>query len=94
MEKKISTVLKEKRIEAGLTQQQVASQLGYSSPQFISNWERGISHPPIETLKQIGKLYGISGEELYEAMVFTSIEDVKKSLRAKFNNSDKKFRTF
>jgi len=94
MDKKLSIFIKEKRIEAGLTQQQVASHLGYSSPQFISNWERGISHPPIETLKQIGKLYGIPAEELYDVLLYTSIEDVKKSLRAKFNNSDKKFRSF
>lgn len=93
MENKFAHFLKTKRTEAGLTQQQVASDLGYASPQFISNWERGISYPPIPTLKQLAKLYSISAEDMCDAMIDASIEDVTRSLRAKFNNSDKKIRS-
>ena len=35
--------LKSKRENASLSQGDVAKKLKYTSPQFISNWERGIS---------------------------------------------------
>lgn len=51
--------LKQKRIAAGLTQGYVSQELGYSSPQFISNFERGICAPPLSTIRVIVGLYKI-----------------------------------
>ena len=34
--------LQSKRMKVGLSQGDVATKLGYSSPQFISNFERGL----------------------------------------------------
>lgn len=45
--KSIGTFLKSRRIERGLTQAELAKALGYSSPQFVSNWERGLCLPPL-----------------------------------------------
>jgi transcriptional regulator with XRE-family HTH domain len=45
--------LKSKRELAGVTQKDLSKNLGYTSPQFISNWERGISYPPVDCLKKI-----------------------------------------
>lgn len=47
--------LKEKRKQAGLSQRAFANLLGYSSPQFISNWERGLAAPPLSKAKEIIK---------------------------------------
>lgn len=37
-----SRLLKEKRLASGLSQLEIAKTLGYSSGQFVSNWERGL----------------------------------------------------
>jgi transcriptional regulator with XRE-family HTH domain len=58
--------LKEKRIAAGLTQQEVADQVGYSSAQYISNFERGISLPPLSKLKVMVRLYRMPKAEVIQ----------------------------
>ena len=55
--------LREKRREAGLSQQNVASALGYSSPQFISNLERGTCPVPLNRIRQFIDLYKIDQDE-------------------------------
>ncbi len=42
----LKNVLKIYRQRAGLSQLDVANSLNYTSAQFISNWERGLSSPP------------------------------------------------
>ncbi|MBX3033569.1 MAG: helix-turn-helix transcriptional regulator [Bdellovibrionaceae bacterium] len=41
------------RIKSGLTQAQVARKLGYTSAQFVSNWERGVARPPTGRARKI-----------------------------------------
>ena len=54
--------LKQKRVAAGLSQRDVSDELGYSTPQFISNWERGISCPPRRIIEKTWKnLWSPSG---------------------------------
>lgn len=52
------------RLKAGFTQKFVSEALDYSSPQFISNFERGISLPPLKKLRTLVKLYGADVSEL------------------------------
>lgn len=85
--KQLAEMLKQKRISAGLSQRDVANEFGYSTPQFISNWERGESHPPVESLKKIGELYNVSSELLFEAMLSETIHKIKLDLSNKFRNS-------
>lgn len=56
--------LKKWRENVGLSQAAVAKRLLYSSPQFISNWERGRSLPPMDILRQLMVLYRIVPDEL------------------------------
>jgi len=79
----LASFLKEKRVNSGLSQRDVADQLGYTTAQFISNWERGISNPPINALKKLGELYKVSMEELYEVTLNSSIDEVTNDLRRK-----------
>lgn len=54
-----SKILKEKRKELGLTQQEVADKLNVTR-QTISNWEVGKSYPDIPTLIKISNFYDLS----------------------------------
>lgn len=40
---KINDVIRTKRLELGMTQEQVATRLGVSTP-AVNKWERGVSH--------------------------------------------------
>ena len=82
--KTLAEFLKLAREKAGLSQRQIADDLGYQSAQFISNWERGISSPPMKTLKQLGELYSVSAEDLYEIMVEDTLRRVEADLHREF----------
>lgn len=81
----LSAYLREARENAGLTQTEVASRLGYSNSQFISNWERGLSTPPLNTLRTLSKMYHIDMDELFEQIVKTSMEIAENSMRKKYS---------
>ncbi len=55
--------IKRKRIEQGLTQDEVATHLGVSF-QSVSKWERGDGYPDIELLPSIANYFNISIDEL------------------------------
>ena len=65
----LAKFLKAKRIKAGLSQKEVSDKLGYSSAQFISNWERGLSSPPMDTLKQLTDTLNVKPKELIEVIL-------------------------
>lgn len=81
--------LKEARAMAGLSQRDVADHLGYSTPQFISNWERGVSIPPVNALKKIAVLYHVSAEEVFNVLLEHTLQEVANDLRRKFQGSKK-----
>jgi len=80
----LAKFLREKRIEVGLSQGAVAKKLGYTSPQFVSNWERGLSRPPVATLRKIAQIYQIAPNEMFEAILKTTISEVTTELTEKF----------
>ena len=84
---RLSVFLREKRTHAGLSQAKVARILGYSTAQFVSNWERGISEPPLETLKVLAKLYAVSTDEMFEVVLKSTIQKVTEDLKSKFRDA-------
>jgi transcriptional regulator with XRE-family HTH domain len=66
--KVVGSFLKSRRQRAGLTQQDVAQHLEYTSPQFISNWERGVSLPPLDVLPRLAVLYRVSARDMIDVM--------------------------
>ena len=84
---RLAKFLKEKRTVAGLSQKDVATKLGYSTSQFISNWERGISQPPIHTLRTLAKMYGVAADQMFQVLVSATIDQVQEDLKQKFYNS-------
>lgn len=81
--------LKSKRVHAGLSQGEVAAKLGYSTSQFVSNWERGISQPPMSSLKVLSELYKCSLDEMFEVMLSTTLKNTEAELREKYANLSK-----
>lgn len=80
----LADFLKSKREGCGLTQIEVAKKLGYSSPQFISNWERSLSTPPMNKLKKLGEMYNVTGDEIFEVLLQETLKKVEHELTRKF----------
>ena len=78
--KKMGIFLREKREQKGLTQAQVALQLGYGSPQFISNIERGVSRVPVKSLKYFIDLYGLKTNEVIDILLDEKRNHLEKVL--------------
>ncbi|MGN1235200.1 MAG: helix-turn-helix domain-containing protein [Christensenellaceae bacterium] len=85
MEKTIGQIIREKRAEKGLTQEQLAEQLGVTG-QAVSKWERDESYPDISLLKELAKALSTSvgvlvGEEMTEtAMIDPEQVDLDRML--------------
>lgn len=77
--KKLGSYLKQVRESSGLTQHDVSAKLGYSSPQFISNIERGISVVPLKALARMISMYRAQPDQVVRLI----LESQKKLLKAK-----------
>ncbi len=81
----LGTYLRQKRIKKKLTQVSVAKKLDYTS-QFIANWERGVSSPPLEALKKIIDIYEITPNEFLAKMASIQKDYIKRNI---FNSESK-----
>ena len=57
--------IKQLRYKAGLTQEQLAEQMGVSA-QSVSKWETGASMPDISLLPILAETFGVSIDELFD----------------------------
>lgn len=64
----------------GLSQKYVGKALGLSSPQFISNWERGIASPPMRHWKRLRQILGIDNDMLKSAYFDDRSKEVDDTL--------------
>jgi transcriptional regulator with XRE-family HTH domain len=76
----VGEYLQELRIKAELTQRQVSISLGYSSAQFISNFERGITIPPLKKLPALQRIYKIDSNHLIELILAAERKVMAKEL--------------
>lgn len=76
--------LKEKREQMGFSQAAIAEKMGYTTPQFVSNWERGLAMPPIKTLKKLADLYKVPQNEMFDVALQATVQQVKVDLHKKF----------
>lgn len=80
--KNLGTYLREKREKKGMTQTDVATSLKVR-PQFVSNWERGLSSPPWRLLRNIVRLYGIPKNDIVKVLVKEHEAFIRSNLGAK-----------
>ena len=76
--------LKDSRIAAGLSQRDVSEKLGYTTSQFVSNWERGLSTPPNKDVKKLAELYNLSIEEFLDLLLQETLQQVTLDFKKKF----------
>ena len=69
--------VKSKRLEHGITQEQLSKALGYKNGQFVSNLERGIAGVPHEKVGELAKILKSDVEIIIEKMV----DDFKINLK-------------
>lgn len=85
----LSRSLRYLRIKSGLSQGDVRKALGYTSSQFVSNWERGLSEPPVETLVELAKLYRVSEDILIENYIEYRVSNLEREIRKRIDNAMK-----
>jgi len=86
---KINEIIREKRKELNLTQEQVATSLGVSTP-AVNKWENGISYPDITTIPPLARLLKVDlntllsfQEELSEKEINTFIRELQSIIQEK-----------
>lgn len=89
-DQKLARYLKAARVKAGLTQKEVSDRLNYKTSQFVSNWERGHSIPPLNALKTIAKLYKVNLNDLFEQILSASIFLTEQLMRKQFSQLKKR----
>ena len=83
MGKELGTYFRLHRNKVNLSQDEVAKQLGYNSPQFISNFERGLCMVPLNKIAKLIKLYKMNAEEVTDLMVHLQEQYIRRELNLK-----------
>lgn len=78
--------LKKVRHDNKYSQEQLAIKLGYNTSQFISNWERGVSLPPMDILAKIVTIFRLNKAEVFKMYV----EEITKKKLNEFQSALKK----
>ncbi len=89
-QKTLGDILKSVREKAGFAQGELAGKMGYSSPQFVSNWERNLCSLPARKAPLFCKLTGFSPNSLLELLVKEERRKIEKSFGLKLGMSKKK----
>lgn len=75
----ICNKIKQLRLHAGLTQDQLAGKLGIS-PQAVSKWENGIALPDITLLPALAGELGVSIDELFDLTVEQKLHRIERRM--------------
>lgn len=79
-QRRLGAFLKAKRTEMGFSQSYVSQKMGYTTPQFVSNFERGLCSPPQHKIKELMALYKISPKTLLGLMLDVQEEIIMEML--------------
>lgn len=74
----LGQALREARTKRGLTQSEIAKQFGYTSPQFVSNWERNLVSPPTKILSKLCKILKLDTKEVSVLLLKKREEELKR----------------
>jgi transcriptional regulator with XRE-family HTH domain len=77
----IGQYFKDKREEAGMTQEELSQHLGYKSKQIVSNWERGLCNPPLSQVALITKLLKLNESKVVELFIRQTKTELKNAFQ-------------
>ena len=89
----IGNKIKQLRLKAGLTQEQLASRLGISS-QSISKWETAVTMPDISLLPLLSNELGVSIDELFDLTTDQKLQRIEHRLDIEEEFSDAVFHEY
>lgn len=83
----LGSYLKQRRLDKGFTQAELANKLGNVHIQFISNWERGLCAPPNHCFEKLVKVLELDRNTLVKVMVIDSKRLIEAKVFAKKKKS-------
>jgi transcriptional regulator with XRE-family HTH domain len=89
--KEIGAIVREHRLTKGMTMLEVATLLGYSSPQFISLFERGVSKIPLDVLGRLTVILKIPRTRLYSSLIEESSRKIKEDILKGVKHQEEQF---
>ena len=89
----IANKIKQLRLKAGLTQEQLGSSLGISA-QSISKWETAVTMPDISLLPLLSSQLGVTIDELFDLTTDQKLQRIEHRLDIEEEFSDAVFREY
>ena len=89
----IGNKIKQLRYKSGLTQEQLASNLGISA-QSVSKWETAVSMPDITLLPLLAREFGVSIDELFDLTVDQKLQRIEKRIEVEEELTPDVFREY
>ncbi len=89
MRETLGSFIRKMRLAKEYSQAELAVNLGYTSPQFISDWERGISSPPVKKLHELSGLLDVKVDVLFDLLVTLATEQLVENLSKEFKQLKK-----
>ncbi len=83
-QKELADTLVRLRKSVQLSQADVSRKLGYSTPQFVSSWERGVSAPPVDAVKKLADLYKVPVPHLKYLLINRAVEEATDKIEKAF----------
>ena len=80
-QKTMGEILKEIRERAGFAQGELAKKMGYSSPQFVSNWERNLCSLPPGKASLFCQLTGMSPSTMKNLLMREAKRKIEKGFK-------------
>lgn len=78
--KKLGKLFKSHREKLSITQRQASDKLGYSSPQFVSNFERGLCALPLKKIRILIELYEMDANNVADIIIDFQSKIIRKNL--------------
>ena len=77
----ISKKIRSARLKKNLSQKELATALGLTSPQFISNIERNLAPVPIHYIPLLSRILGVPQKELVRALIKNFAANCRSELK-------------
>lgn len=76
----VAELIRTHRLKNNLSQGQLAKKLGYTTPQFVSNLERGLAQLPPRQVKKFARILQMDKKVLAIAVINDAAERLRKEI--------------